>query len=174
MPNILQSSTQPVQPLKQSVQANTGLPPLPQNKMQFGSLTQAHEIPGPAGVSNSNPYATALSLPIPSQIQHPQLTQNQILQQGLVLVRPGVSSLPAVHPESLVGLPVRPHTQAPTSSLLNQQFQPPLSQNIGQVPPVKSTYHGHPGTQNSNTLSAVMRPQFSSESYQVTKIYFSW
>ncbi|KAG8385075.1 hypothetical protein BUALT_Bualt03G0003800 [Buddleja alternifolia] len=153
MPNIRQASAQPLQSLVQSAQTLPGLPPLPQNKMQAGLLPQVS-----AGVPIQ--YAAVQQLPTQSQIQRPQLVQNQALQQGQLL---GASSLPSVRPHSLGG----PHTYAPTSSSLNQQVLPPLLQNLGQVPSTTSGYNGQPMSQTATTHpSMLIRPQFSSTDFQ--------
>ncbi|KAK4420647.1 Cleavage stimulating factor 64 [Sesamum alatum] len=163
MPNIRQASAQPVQSLVQSAQNLPGLPPLPQNKMQLGVLPYAHE----SGVSTGVPkqYAAVQQIPTQSQIQRPQLMQNQVLQQGQLLAQSGVSTLPSIHHQSLGGLSVGPQTQPSPSSF--DQMQHPLSQNVGSVPPTNSGYNYQPMSQNAGTHpSMLVRPQFSAAGFQ--------
>ncbi|KAL0311388.1 UNVERIFIED_CONTAM: Cleavage stimulating factor 64 [Sesamum angustifolium] len=163
MPNIRQASAQPVQSLVQSAQNLPGLPPLPQNKMQLGVLPYAHESRVSTGVPKQ--YAAVQQIPTQSQIQRPQLMQNQVLQQGQLLAQSGVSSLPSIHHQSLGGLSVGPQTQPSSSSF--DQMQHPLSQNVGSVPPTNPGYNYQPMSQNTSTHPSVLvRPQFSAAGFQ--------
>ncbi|KAL3827723.1 hypothetical protein ACJIZ3_016525 [Penstemon smallii] len=139
-PNIRQATAQ----LVQSGQTPPGLPPLPQNKMQFGMLPYTHETQMSTGVSN--PYGAVTKFPTQSQIQRPQLVQNQVLQQGQQLAQ---SSLASVGAHSLAASH-GPHNQIPTSSYLNQQLRPPLSQHVDQVPPTNSAYNGQLVARNAS------------------------
>ncbi|XP_073280835.1 cleavage stimulating factor 64-like isoform X1 [Primulina huaijiensis] len=125
MPNIRQLLPQSMQPLVQSGQTLPGLPPLQQNKPQFGLLPDSRE----SQMSASAPklYAPLTLVPTQSQIQHSQLMQNQIPHQAQLLVQSGVSSLPSVRPQLSGGLPVRPQINVPVSSSLTQQVQPSMS-----------------------------------------------
>lgn len=162
--NIRQASSQPVQPLAQNSQTLSGLPPLPQNKMQLGSLPFAQDSRVSAGVPNQ--YATLQKFPTQTQIQHPQLNQNQALQQAQLLAQSGVSSHPSMHPQSLSGLSVGQQIPVPTS--FNQQMQHPLSQNIGSVPAASSGYNAVPRSQTvAAHASVLVNPQFSAAGYQV-------
>lgn len=167
MPNIRQASGQPVQPLVQNAQTPPGLPPLPQNKMQLGLLPYAQESRVSAGLPNQ--YAALQKFPSQSQIQRPQLTQNQVIQRGQLLAQSGVSSHPPIHPPSLGGgLSVGQQIHAPNSSSFNQQMQHPLSQNVGPVPPTSSGYNDLPISQNAGTHAPVLiHPQFSAAGFQV-------
>ncbi|KAL2247400.1 UNVERIFIED_CONTAM: hypothetical protein Sindi_2592300 [Sesamum indicum] len=167
MPNIRQASTQPVQSLVQSAQNLPGLPPLPQNKMQLGVLPYAHESRVSTGVPKQ--YAAVQQIPTQSQIQRPQLMQNQVLQQGQLLAQSGVSSLPSIHHQSFGGLSVGPQT--PQSSSSFDQMQHPLSQNVGSVPPTNPGYNYQPMSQNTGTHPSVLvRPQFSAAGFQVPNL----
>ncbi|XP_073058424.1 cleavage stimulating factor 64-like isoform X2 [Primulina eburnea] len=125
MPNIRQILAQSMQPLVQSGQTLPGLPPLPQNKPQFGLLPDSRE----SQMSASAPklYAPLTLVPTQSQIQHSQLMQNQIPHQAQLLVQSGVSSLPSVRPQLSGGLPVTRQINVPISSSLTQQAQPSMS-----------------------------------------------
>ncbi|XP_057811996.1 cleavage stimulating factor 64-like isoform X2 [Salvia miltiorrhiza] len=160
MPNIRQASSQPVQPLVQNSQTLSGLPPLPQSKMQLGSLPFAQDSRVSAGVPNQ--YAALQKFPTQTQIQHSQLNQNQVLQQAQLLAQSGVSSHPAMHPQSLSGLSVGQQIPVPTSSF-NQQMQHPLSQNIGPVPPANSGFNAVPRSQ-----TVLVNPQFSATGFQLS------
>ncbi|KAG6398183.1 hypothetical protein SASPL_139638 [Salvia splendens] len=164
-PNIRQASNQPVQPLVQSSQTLSGLPPLPQNKMQLGSLPFAQDSRVSAGVPNQ--YTALQKFPMQTQIQHPQLNQNQVLQQAQLLALSGVSSLPSMHPQSLSGLSAVQQIPVPTSSF-NQQMQHPMSQNIGSVPTVSSGYNAVPRSQTVSTYasSVLVNPQYSATGFQ--------
>ncbi|KAL0416863.1 UNVERIFIED_CONTAM: Cleavage stimulating factor 64 [Sesamum latifolium] len=163
MPNIRQASAQPVQSLVQSAQNLPGLPPLPQNKMQLGVLPYAHESRVSTGVPKQ--YAAVQQIPTQSQIQRPQLMQNQVLQQGQLLAESGVSSLPSIHHQSLGGPSVGPQTQPSSSSF--DKMQHPLSQNVGSVPPTNRGCNYQPMSQNTCTHPSVLiRPQFSAAGFQ--------
>ncbi|CAA0821455.1 Cleavage stimulating factor 64 [Striga hermonthica] len=77
MPNIRQSSTQPLQPLVQSGQTLPGLPPLPQNKIQSVLLPYTQENRVLTGVPNL--YTSIQQFPTQPQILRPPLVQNQVL-----------------------------------------------------------------------------------------------
>lgn len=136
MPNIRQAFVQPVQPLLQNAQTLPGLPPLPQNKTQLGVL----------------PYAQESRVPTQVQIQHPQLTQNQVIQPYPLLAQPGVSAHPSIQ----------------TSSSFNQQMLQPLSQNATPVTPINS---GHIDRRMSQHVSVhpsnLVHPQYSVAGLQV-------
>lgn len=164
MPNIRQASGQSVQPLAQNSQTQTGLPPLPQNKMQPGPLPYAQDSRG--SVSLPNQYAAIQKFPTQNQVQRPQVTQNQVLQQAQLLAQSGVSTHPSFNPQLLGGLSVGQQIQVPSS--FNQKMQHPLSQNVGSVPPTNSGYNTVPRSQTVAThASGLINPQFSASGFQV-------
>ncbi|KAL8471079.1 hypothetical protein ACS0TY_033594 [Phlomoides rotata] len=159
MPNIRQASAQPVLPLVQNGQTLPGLPPLPQNKMQMGMLPYAKESRVSTGVLNQ--YATLQKFPTP------QLTQNQVIQQGQLLAQSGVSPHPSVHPQSING-PSVGQVHASTSSSFNQQMQYSLPHSVTSVPPTNSWHNDRKTSQNVNALaSKLVHPQYSAASFQV-------
>ncbi|KAG6393936.1 hypothetical protein SASPL_144511 [Salvia splendens] len=163
-PNIRQASSQPVQPLLQNSQTLSGLTPLPQNKIQLGLMPSAQDSRVSAGVPNQ--YNTLQKFITRTQFQHPQLNQNQALQQAQLVAQFGVSSHPSTHPQSLIGLSAGQQIPVPTSSL-NQQMQHPISQNIGPVP---SSNPGNNAVTRSQTVathaSVLVNPQFSATGIQ--------
>ncbi|KAI3448089.1 hypothetical protein Pfo_004754 [Paulownia fortunei] len=130
MPNIRQASAQPLQSLVQSAQTLPGLPPLPQNRMQFGLLPFAQESRLLAGVPNQ--YAAIQQFPTQSQIQRPQLVQNQVLQphanSGYTDQPPSQNA--STHPSVLV------HPQFPAAG-----FQ--LSSSTSSAMPENMDLKGH-------------------------------
>ncbi|KAK6121396.1 hypothetical protein DH2020_044860 [Rehmannia glutinosa] len=111
MPNIRQASAQPVQFLVQSAQTLPGLPPLPQNKMQSGLLPYAQESRLLTGAPNQ--YAAIQQFPAQSQIQRPQLVQNQV---------------PQPRANSGYGQPMSQNASAHPSVLIHPQFSAAGSQ----------------------------------------------
>lgn len=160
-PNIRQASGQPIQPLVQNSQTLSGLPPLPQNKMQLGALPFAQDSRVSAGVTNQ--YAAVQKFPIHTQIQHPQLNQNQVLQQAQLHGQSGVSSHPSMHLGQQIPVPTLSFTQ---------QMQHPLSQNIGPVPPASSGYNATPRSQTvAAHASVLVNPQVSATGFQVRELH---
>ena len=168
--NIRQASSQPVQPLLQNAQILSGLPPLPQNKIQLGLMPSAQDSRVSAGVPNQ--YNTLQKFITQTQIQHAPLNQNQALQQAQLIAQFGVSSHPTMHPLSLSGLSVGQQMSVPTSSL-NQQMQHPTSQKIGPVLSSNPRYNAVPRSQTDATDASVLgNPQFSATGIQVQN--FTW
>ncbi|XP_047956935.1 cleavage stimulating factor 64-like isoform X2 [Salvia hispanica] len=162
--NIRQASSQPVQPLLQNAQILSGLPPLPQNKIQLGLMPSAQDSRVSAGVPNQ--YNTLQKFITQTQIQHAPLNQNQALQQAQLIAQFGVSSHPTMHPLSLSGLSVGQQMSVPTSSL-NQQMQHPTSQKIGPVLSSNPRYNAVPRSQTDATdASVLVNPQFSATGIQ--------
>lgn len=166
MPNIRQAF---VQPLVQNAQALPGLPPLPLNKTQSSVLPYAQESRVSSGVSDQYPVLQNFSTQV--QIQRPQLTQNQVIQQGPLFAQSGVPPHPSIHPQSLSGLSVgQEHT--PTSSSFNQQMQHPLSQNVIPVPPINFGHSDRRMSQNVNVdASNLIHPQYSVAGLQVPNFF---
>ncbi|KAH6796071.1 hypothetical protein C2S51_037057 [Perilla frutescens var. frutescens] len=158
MPNIRQASGQPVQSSVPNSQTLSGLPPLPQNKIQSGLLPYAQDSRVSAGVPTQ--YTALQKFPTQTQIQRPQLTQNQVLQQAQLLAQSGVPSHLSFNPQSVSGLSVGQQIQVPTP--FNQKMQHPLSQNVGTVPPTNSGYNAVTRSQTVATHASVpINPQFS-------------
>ncbi|KAA8535020.1 hypothetical protein F0562_030023 [Nyssa sinensis] len=144
MPNIRQAPGPLAQPSLQdgeqgqqaAVQTLPGLPPLAQNKMQFGSIPKVQEgqmsaVPPTSLVHNQ--YTAIPQLPTQPQIQLTQLAQNQVLQQATLPGLPGASTFPSTRPQPLSSVSVRPQIQMATSSSMKQQMQPSLLHYAGQV-----------------------------------------
>lgn len=169
IPNIRQSSPQPAQFLLQSgqhaiTQTPPGLPPLPQNKMHL-NLSHAQENQ----ISSSHPsqHPVLPQFPTQSQIQRPQLTLSQVLQQGQLPAQSGISVLPSVHPHELGNLSVRPHIQPTTSSALNQRVQTPMLQHPGPIPSTSSRYTGQMIAPNATFKpSSQTHLQFPAQGFQ--------
>ncbi|XP_047956943.1 cleavage stimulating factor 64-like isoform X3 [Salvia hispanica] len=134
--NIRQASSQPVQPLLQNAQILSGLPPLPQNKIQLGLMPSAQD------------------------------SRNQALQQAQLIAQFGVSSHPTMHPLSLSGLSVGQQMSVPTSSLnqqmqhpTSQKIGPVLSSNprYNAVPRSQT---------DATDASVLVNPQFSATGIQ--------
>ncbi|KAK6940085.1 Cleavage stimulation factor subunit 2, hinge domain [Dillenia turbinata] len=123
------------QGLQPSVQTHPGLPPLAQNKVQFGMLPKVPEAQVPAASQPSlghNPLSTLSQILSQPQIQFPQLAPNQASLHATSPVRLGISAIPSVRPQPLSNLSVGPPMQAlPISSALKQQIQTPLPQQLG-------------------------------------------
>lgn len=145
MPNIRQVSVPPLQPLVQdgtqsqllSTQNLPGLPPLPQTKGQYNLLPLAPEgavSAGRPGAMLNNQHATVPQFPVQSQIQLPQLLQNQALHQNQLHVQSGNLTLPSMRPQSLGNFSFRPQMQVAASPALEQQvLTHPQLQHSGQV-----------------------------------------
>lgn len=146
--------SQPVQPLGQISQTLSGLPPLPQNKMQLGLQPYAQDSRVSTGVPIQ--YSALENFSTQTQIQRPQLAQNQVLQQS----QSGVNPHPSIHPQSLGG------QQIPLpASHFNQQMHHNLSQNAGPVPPINAGYNAVPRSQTVG-----INPQFSAVDLQVRNL----
>lgn len=177
MPNIRQ--TGPLsQPLSQdghqgqqpAVQAAPGLPPLSQNKMQFGMMPKVQESQASATPQNSLVANQASALPqLQNQprMQLPHLAPSQV-QQTSFTTHSGVSTLPSIRPQPLPGFSARPQIQLATSSSLKQQMQAPLIQHTarsGSANPGNSTQLV---SANATVPSSLLtRPPISDPGYQM-------
>ncbi|XP_057973962.1 cleavage stimulating factor 64 [Malania oleifera] len=118
-----------------SVQTLPGLPPLAQNKIQFGLISSVQDYQMSSVSQNSlvpNQFSAVPQALKQPQIQLPQVVPSQV-QQTTLPVQSRVSTLPSIRPQPSSNLPVRPQIQLATSSSLKEQMQAPLLQHLVQV-----------------------------------------
>ncbi|CAM8936307.1 unnamed protein product [Rhodiola kirilowii] len=127
MPNIRQASTSVSQNGSQpqlSAQAQSGLPPLPQNKLDSSVLPKMEE--GQSSATAQNPLVLNQS---PISHFH-QLLQTQ---PNVYPVQSGVTEYPSTHSQQILSSTARPHNHFATPSTTTHQMQPHVVQNSRQV-----------------------------------------
>lgn len=114
----------PVQVGQQSsIQPQSGLPPLAQNKVQPGFMPQSQSQP-------STSQYSAPSFPLQPRFQTPLPGQHQVLQNPTVSGLPATGNLQPLHPQHPGSLPNRVENQLATSSSMLQYPSQHASANL--------------------------------------------
>ncbi|KAL7176085.1 hypothetical protein ACSBR2_029626 [Camellia fascicularis] len=175
MPNIRQASGQPLsqdgqQSQQPVVQTLPGLPPLAQNKMQFGLMPRVQEGQISSLHPNSlahNQYSALPQLPTHPQVKLPQLPQNQVLQQGTLPGHSGISILPSIRPLPLGNASSRPQVLVAASSFAKQQMQSPLLPHQGQAAAANLGHNSQLFAPNATLQPSLLtRPLLSNQNFQ--------
>ncbi|THG11746.1 hypothetical protein TEA_028956 [Camellia sinensis var. sinensis] len=175
MPNIQQASGQPLsqdgqQGQQPVVQTLPGLPPLAQNKMQFGLMPRVQEGQISSLHPNSlahNQYSALPQLPTHPQVKLPQLPQNQVLQQGSLPGHSGISILPSICPLPLGNASSRPHIPVAASSFAKRQMQSPLIPHQGQATAANLGHNSQLFAPNATLQPSLLtRPLLSNQNFQ--------
>ncbi|GMP80053.1 hypothetical protein CsSME_00035300 [Camellia sinensis var. sinensis] len=175
MPNIRQASGQPLsqdgqQGQQPVVQTLPGLPPLAQNKMQFGLMPRVQEGQISSLHPNSlahNQYSALPQLPTHPQVKLPQLPQNQVLQQGSLPGHSGISILPSICPLPLGNASSRPHVPVAASSFGKRQMQSPLIPHQGQATAANLGHNSQLFAPNATLQPSLLtRPLLSNQNFQ--------
>ncbi|KAI4346569.1 hypothetical protein L6164_007454 [Bauhinia variegata] len=135
MPNLSQGAGQTSQPPVNEGQqaAFQGLPPHPQSKLQSGVIPNIQEAQ--VNTIAHNPHHSRSSHPKPPvqpRVQLPQHPSNLVAQQSTLSGQSNLT-LPSMRPQSMASLSIRPPTQLPISTSLNQQMQSSMLQHSGHV-----------------------------------------
>ncbi|CAL5414827.1 unnamed protein product [Camellia sinensis] len=175
MPNIRQASGQPLsqdgqQGQQPVVQTLPGLPPLAQNKMQFGLMPRVQEGQISSLHPNSlahNQYSALPQLPTHPQVKLPQLPQNQVLQQGSLPGHSGISILPSICPLPLGNASSRPHVPVAASSFAKRPMQSPLIPHQGQATAANLGHNSQLVAPNATLQPSLLtRPLLSNQNFQ--------
>ncbi|GKU90793.1 hypothetical protein SLEP1_g4744 [Rubroshorea leprosula] len=169
MPNIRQAPGQPMLPsLKDgqhgqqpAVQTFTGLPPLAQ-KVQSGLMPKVAESQVSAVLQNSlahNQFSAALQSSVNPQAQHSKLPSNRVLPPAAFPGQSAVPTLPSINQA------LRPQIHATTSSL-NQQIQPRLAHNTGQLAASSLSHNSQAHHNTAMQSSFIPHPSISDARFQ--------